>query len=360
MNLEKLEALKYAEMKVVHRILRRQKSLADDSLLHLDRLLYLQKSISLLSLDEIKTTLIEKLPYILAVRFFSLFLYDKDRKLLSLACHNQPHLPPTLDLHLSEAGVMQDTLHKGSYILEPDFTKSKYYQGKKHPVFQCNFFVSVPLMIESETIGILNLNDNEKGMFSVEDLDFVLSVSEFLSLSLSNALNFAKVESLSISDGLTALYNHQQMLKVLEKETVRSRRYGSPLSLIILDIDFFKKVNDTYGHQKGDEVLIEVGKVLKSVCRENDLAARYGGEEFVLILPETRVQGAFQIAERLRQEVGRLRFPGMERNITASCGVAEFDREKTQTFARLIQTADTALYKAKNSGRNQTVIGQVE
>jgi diguanylate cyclase (GGDEF)-like protein len=126
-----------------------------------------------------------------------------------------------------------------------------------------------------------------------------------------------------------------------------------------MDVDHFKKVNDTYGHQKGDEILKELASMMKRFCRSNDVAARYGGEEFLLILPETKITGAVQIADRIRLEMEAHRFFHEDREfkVTLSCGVAAFDKERLNTPTLLVNCADNALYTAKHQGRNRTVSG---
>lgn len=358
-----MEKLRLNELVLVQSLLKKQNAMLGDSLLRLNNLLYLHKSVSLLEIKEIKKVLVEKLPFILSINFFSLFLFDKSKRQLTLTCHNHPNLSDELSLHVEEeSGIMRDALTQGRYILEMNFFKSKYFKGKHNPIYQHPFCLCIPLMIESEVLGILNLNDNERGAFSIDELDFVLNVTEFISLSISNSLSFTKAETLSITDGLTSLYNHQYMKSVLHAECVRSMRYASPLSLMILDIDHFKKINDTYGHQKGDEILMEVAALLKQFCRSNDLAARYGGEEFVLVLPETKLAGAIHIAERIRQELEARVFKHgeVEFKVTISGGVAEFDKEHLRTGMLLIKSADEALYVAKHGGRNRIVVGKTD
>ena len=359
MNSESFDKLRQDELVLVQSLLKKQNSMLGDSLLHLNNLLYLHKSISLLEFKEIKKVIAEKLPSILSIQYFTLFLYDKNKKQLTLTCHNHPNLPEPLTLHLDDSGIMRDALINGRYVLEMDFFNSKYFKGRRNPLYQNAFFVCIPLMIESEILGVLNLNDNKKGFFTINDLDFVLNVTEFVSLSISNSLLFAKAETLSVTDGLTSLFNRQYMQNMLNGECGRSMRYASPLSLLMLDVDHFKKVNDAYGHQMGDEVLVEVAALLKRYCRSNDVAARYGGEEFILILPETKLSGAVQIAERIRQELAGhvFRQGAVEFRVTISCGVAEFERERLCTATQLIKCADFALYEAKKSGRNRIIVG---
>jgi diguanylate cyclase (GGDEF)-like protein len=359
MSASEQEKLKWQESETVRNLLKKQNSLLGDSLEALDHLIYLQKSINLLSSEEISKVMAEKLPSILSVKYFSFFLFDKDRRKLRLLSHNHPELQEGLTLYQSESPIMEDAMTSGRYIFEQDFASSRYFRGRKNPLFKHTFFVSIPLMIENEIIGVLNLNDNEKGFFNVGDLDFSLNVSEFVALSISNALLFEKVEKLSVTDGLTGLDNHQQMQSILKNEVFRCQRYSSSLSVIMLDIDHFKNVNDTYGHQKGDDILLDFASIMKKFCRSNDVAARYGGEEFVLVLPETKVKGAVYIAERIREEMANQTFQhkGKDFNVTVSCGIAEFDSNLIKSPADLIKVADEALYKAKHEGRNRTIVG---
>ncbi len=342
-------------------LLKRQNELLGKTLLSLDQFLFLHKSISRLNFEDIKEILEEKLPYILSIKYFSLFLFDKVQRVLTLSCHNHPKFPDELSLDLHESGIMQDALSQGRYIFEPDFSKSKYFKGKLNPLFKNDFLVCVPLMIENQIIGVLNINDNEKGAFGVGDLDYTLNIVEFISLSISNALLYEKTEMLSVTDGLTQLYNHRQLQNILKSEFNRSKRYQSPLSLIMMDVDHFKTVNDTYGHQMGDEILIALASVISRVCRANDSAARYGGEEFLLVLPETPIEGAKQFADRIRNEFAKKKFKCKEKTfqVTLSCGVAELDVKHMKFSTELIQLADRALYRAKEEGRNRTIVGDL-
>ncbi len=155
----------------------------------------------------------------------------------------------------------------------------------------------------------------------------------------------------SVTDGLTKLYNHKKILELLSLEIDRAKRYQRPLSIMMLDIDHFKRVNDEYGHVIGDRVLERLAIEVKDQIRDLDTVGRYGGEEFLIIFPEINKSQAYQVAERLRKSVESLTFDnGL--TITISGGLAEFSDKKDQL---LVNEADNNLYKAKNSGRNRIV-----
>lgn len=152
------------------------------------------------------------------------------------------------------------------------------------------------------------------------------------------------------TDGLTGLYNHVFLMKTLENETASASRYRHPLSVILLDIDHFKKFNDTYGHQTGDAVLKSVSDILHSSLRQVDTAGRYGGEEFLLILPNTDHAGAMELAERIRHLIETTPHTSAGLKVTISAGVASWDDKRP---VDLIQQADALMYEAKRNGRNQ-------
>jgi two-component system cell cycle response regulator len=162
-----------------------------------------------------------------------------------------------------------------------------------------------------------------------------------------------KVENMAITDALTGLYNRRRFHDVLAKECERSKRYRTPFSLVVLDIDHFKKVNDEYGHQTGDSVLKEISNIIMNNIREIDTACRVGGEEFMLILPNTEKEIAVKGIERLRDAIERHLFAGMDRPITVSMGIAGLPDAGAENEDGLIRCADYALYKAKQNGRNR-------
>jgi len=205
----------------------------------------------------------------------------------------------------------------------------------------------------NEELGRLNL--------SYEQLVIELKQAKEKSDQLSHELKDAnmRLKDLVYVDALTGLYNHRFFQESLDKELSRAKRYHSSVSLILFDIDFFKKVNDTYGHPAGDQVLINIAKEIKKTVRPSDIVSRYGGEEFTVILPETDITGVKVFAARLRRCVEGIitKVEDQQLMVTISLGGTSFSPEHTETSKDdLIQAADRALYMSKNNGRNQVTI----
>jgi len=217
--------------------------------------------------------------------------------------------------------------------------------------------VVLPLLYEREILGILVLLSEETHAFSPQQKEILEVLGNQASISMANARFHAEIERLAVTDGLTGLFNHRHFQERLSQEFQRLGRFTEPMSLLLLDIDFFKKVNDTYGHPVGDAVLKGVaGKVSKTI-RTIDIPARYGGEEFAVVLLNTDAKGALNMAERLRNAVSETVFHSEERtfNVTLSIGISTYP-DGIKSKEDLIERADKALYQAKRSGRNRSVL----
>ena len=174
------------------------------------------------------------------------------------------------------------------------------------------------------------------------------------SVALDNALQLKRIEALSVTDDLTGLFNSRYLNIVLRRETKRASRNGRPLSLLFIDLDGFKGVNDTHGHLFGSRALVEAAAVIRGSARETDVVARFGGDEFSLVLPDTGGEGAFAVGERIRERIAAHKFlagDGLDIHLTASVGVATLP-DVTDSGEGLIQAADQAMYKVKARGKN--------
>ncbi|PKN96486.1 MAG: hypothetical protein CVU43_20455 [Chloroflexi bacterium HGW-Chloroflexi-5] len=166
-----------------------------------------------------------------------------------------------------------------------------------------------------------------------------------------------RITQLMNTDPLTGLANRRQLLQRLDVEISKARRHGYPLSAVMIDIDHFKSINDTFGHDGGDRVLAGVAQTMRSMCRKEDIVARFGGEEFVLILPFSPAASTLECAERIRKAIQNTSFEGISSQVSASFGVTLFSPDDTQDS--FLKRADDALYKAKASGRNRTELNEV-
>lgn len=185
-------------------------------------------------------------------------------------------------------------------------------------------------------------------------LDYLSNItSNMRSATLVGEANIEEIVGLSLRDGLTGLFNHTYFYQQIDFEVRRYLRYGSLISLVLIDIDDFKAVNDTYGHREGDRILNAMGRTLIREARDSDICCRYGGEEFAVILPLTDVHEAGVIADRMRLKLEE-RLPG-GRKVTVSMGVAACGK-KAGTYRDLVERADTALYQVKRSGKNRVVV----
>ena len=214
---------------------------------------------------------------------------------------------------------------------------------------------AVPLRTGSDVFGVMVMASASARELTGAESERLAVLGNQSSLSLQNALLHGELERLSVTDRLTELYNHGYFQQRMEEEFKRSQRFGHVLSLIMLDIDDFKKFNDTHGHPKGDTILKAVSAVIREQLREMDIAARYGGEEFVIVLPETELEGALAVAERVRAGVAAIRDPDVARArsvATVSVGVSAFPVHAASAL-RLLESADAAMYRAKRSGKDR-------
>jgi diguanylate cyclase (GGDEF)-like protein len=214
----------------------------------------------------------------------------------------------------------------------------------------------LPLLVRGRCIGVMTLYHRRPRSYEPEELRFLSTFAGTVSIAVDNARLYGEQARLAITDGLTGLYNHKHFHEALAAEVNRARRYGHPISLVLVDIDHFKSYNDTWGHQAGDALLRTLAGIFKAAARQNDLVARYGGEEFAFVLPQTDKRQATALAKRLCRTVERRRCEGEEilpgGRLTVSLGVAAYP-EDVMHAAELVGRADQALYRAKHLGRNQ-------
>jgi two-component system cell cycle response regulator len=247
------------------------------------------------------------------------------------------------------------------------------YRGEYDPARQIVFtrrvapppmpsIVVLPLLVHDRPLGTLVLGSRRRAAFNDAVRSTLEVLASHMAVSLSNARMMRRLEELATMDGLTGLLNKRAMLEVAEQKIAASKRFGRHLSVLITDIDHFKKVNDTYGHDVGDVIIKGLGDILRRAKRNTDAVARFGGEEFVIICEETDARGAMLLAERVREELQKTTFHHGKAaasggvagiNVTCSVGVATFP-EAGSTWEELFKAADEALYVSKRGGRNRS------
>ena len=216
-----------------------------------------------------------------------------------------------------------------------------------------------PLRCRARTIGALIVLDpspsTETPMLPPAVMSALRTVLEGPALALDTTLHLRRAEALSVTDDLTGLYNSRYLNQVLRREAKRASRSGRPLSLLFLDLDGFKSVNDRHGHLCGSRALVEAASVIRGCARETDVAARFGGDEFAVVLPDTGSEGAMAVAERVRERIGGYSFlrasDGLDLHLTASVGVATLP-DVAASAEELVKAADTAMYRVKEKGKD--------
>jgi len=226
--------------------------------------------------------------------------------------------------------------------------------------YSMNSLICTPIVINDEVRGIIHLDSWGKNAFDEEDLELTKLLAKEISIAIERSFLYSQVWDISIRDGLTGCFNRRKFDVDIVAELASAKQYEKPLSLLMLDIDWFKKYNDFHGHPKGDALLKGISNVLVSNIRALDKVYRYGGEEFAVLLPDTGKEKSSHVAIRLQETIEQEQFEGEresqpDEKITISIGVADFPSDANHGDG-LIEAADSALYKAKQSGRNRVCV----
>lgn len=215
-------------------------------------------------------------------------------------------------------------------------------------------YIGAPIKHKDKLLGFINLDAATPNFFETKHLSRLQALADQAAIAIENAQLFKEMEQLAITDCLTGLFNRRFFFAFTENEIERSRRYNKNLSIIMMDIDHFKEVNDRFGHQIGDQVLKEIADICLSILRKVDVMCRYGGEEFTILLPETEEADAAHAAERICTAISsaRLKTEKGDVSVTVSIGVVEMNKSYS-SLEKLLAAADQALYTAKETGRNR-------
>ncbi|MBI4461949.1 MAG: sensor domain-containing diguanylate cyclase [Acidobacteria bacterium] len=313
---------------------------------------------STLQVDQVLKTIMEKIQEFLHPDTWSLLLVDEKTNELYFQIATGEGAAKLKDVRLKMGeGIAGWVAQTGQAAIVPDVSKdSRFFSGiDKKTEMRTRSIVCVPIRSKDRILGVIELiNYVGQRPFDESDLLLLQAMADYAAIALENALHVQHIHELTITDDVTALYNVRHLNFVLDTEIYRSNRYSYKFSLVFIDLDHFKGVNDTYGHLIGSKLLRELADLLRGSLRLIDYAFRYGGDEFVVLLPQTDKESAYTVARRLRERLNAHEFlsdEGLNLQLTASIGIATYPID-AKTKADLIRLADEAMYLVKNTTRN--------
>ena len=319
---------------------------------------------SSLDIDQVLASIMDRISALLKPRNWSLLLLDEATNELyfQVFVGKQRDRIRNLRLKVGE-GVAGWVAQEKKPVWVTDAYKDPRFTPKVDAAtgFETAEILCVPMISKDRVLGVIELINVQEGRepFREGDLKVLGTIADYAAIAIENARNFQRVQELTVTDDVTSLYNSRFLHEVLEHELSRAARYKTELSVVFLDLDHFKKVNDEHGHMNGSRLLREVAEVIAGRLRKSDFGVRYGGDEFVVLLPQTPKKRALEVARRLRRALVDHEFlEGIDRGsrakpirLTASFGVASFPGD-AKTKEDLLRLADNAMYEVKNSTRD--------
>jgi diguanylate cyclase (GGDEF)-like protein len=316
---------------------------------------------SSLQLDQVLRTIMEKINEVLRPDTWSLLLMDVEKNELFFQIATGKGAEALKDLRIKVGqGLAGWVAQSGQPVVVTDTSNdSRFFsQVDSKTKMETRSVVAVPVRFRDQCLGVIELiNCIGPEGFSQRDLALLEALADYAAIAIENARHVQRIHELTITDDCTTLYNARHLNFMLDTEIYRSHRYAFEFSLIFIDLDHFKSINDTHGHLVGSKLLAEIGAAIKEKCRMIDMAFRYGGDEFVVLLPQTSKENALGVANRLHKlirETVWLQESGINANVTASVGVASYPTD-SRSKAELLHLADEAMYAVKNSTRDRVL-----
>ena len=322
-----------------------------------------QASVSSIDLDTLLSAILESAMSFAGMPAGSVALYDNRTGLLTLRAHTglSPEFVARGSWVVTPGGLTDQLLRQDEILFVEDTELTDFFNNPLALKEGIRSLICIPLVTKGKIQGVLYLDDFAPRTFDQSRMALISLLASFAAMSIENARLHHETRQMAITDVLTGLYNRRYFEKVLPQELERSRRLNLPLSILLIDADNFKKVNDTFGHPMGDRVLATIGQTIKKALRTVDFAFRYGGEEFVVILPEADLESACKAAERIRlraiADSKRVLRSDMTEPVTVSIGVSCYPRDATDGKA-LVAVADHLLYQAKGAGKNRILVSE--
>jgi len=318
---------------------------------------------SSLDLDSILQTIMDKMAEYFRPDTWSLLMVDEELNELyfAIAVGNASESLKDVRLKVGE-GIAGWVAKHGERLIVPDVMADPRFAKRIDEMtkMETQSIICVPLRSKHRVLGVIQLVNVNMDGFGEQELFFLQALSDYAAIAIENARSVEKIQELTITDDVTGLYNARHLYKTLETEVYRSSRFNYEFTVLFIDLDHFKQVNDTHGHLVGSKLLAEIGYLIKAQLRLIDYAFRYGGDEFVILLPQTGKDAALVVAKRLRDSLRTSMFckeEGLNLNVRASIGVATYPHD-AKTPHDVIRQADEMMYMVKNSTRDNIGIAQ--
>lgn len=309
-------------------------------------------------LNDILIAIMKKTKEMTNAEAWSILLIDEETGELVFEKTGNKKLPKIEKYRLKRGeGIAGWVAQEGIPVIVPDVSQDERFSSRldKQTHFKTRSLMCVPIKSQGRVIGVLEVVNKVTGEpFTKEDLDLLMRLIDYAALAIERTSLYQKMAELVVTDDLTKLFNTRYLNRTIDIEIQRSNRYHTSISLIFIDVDYFKNINDQYGHLVGSKMLVEMGQLIIKSLRSIDIVARYGGDEFVVVMPQTSPKAAAQIAERLRRSVEQnvfLKKEGYALKMTASFGVASYP-ESAKSKEDLLHLADEAMYRVKYTTRN--------
>jgi diguanylate cyclase (GGDEF)-like protein len=318
---------------------------------------------SSLDLDSILQTIMEKMAEYFRPDTWSLLMVDEEKNELyfAIAVGDAAEALKNVRLKVGE-GIAGWVAKHGEQLIVPDVEADTRFAKRidDSTKWETRSIICVPLRSKLRVLGVIQLVNVDMSQFTEQEVFFLQSLCDYAAISIENARWVEKIQELTITDDCTGLYNARHLYKTLDTEVYRSSRFGYEFSVLFIDLDHFKSVNDTHGHLIGSKLLAEIGYLVKAQLRLIDFAFRYGGDEFVILLPQTGKDQALVVAKRLRDAMRASSFcreENLNLNVRASIGLATYPHD-ARTAHDIIRQADEMMYIVKNSTRDNIGIAQ--